>query len=637
MSRSVAECRGVEVGCVSMHAKARLALLAGAAALVVMLVFAGLRGIVLVAVGLAGVAVTAAAVWLFLAHRGPVRWMALVLAVASPVAVVVSYVRAELLWVALCAVALWGLAVAAGRSALADEGRSRMPGRPARPPRHPFLIMNPRSGGGKVGAFGLREKAEALGAEVVLLDPDRHEDVAELARRAVDRGADLVGVAGGDGTQALVAAVAAERGVPFLVISAGTRNHFAMDLGLDRRDPSTCLDALTDGVELRVDLGRVGDRAFVNNASFGTYAEVVQSPAYRDDKIRTTLSLLPDLLAHHTGPRLTVRAGGSAVDAPQAVLVSNNPYGTGDTAGLGRRSRLDTGVLGVLAIKVNNAAQAAGVLRGARATGLTSLTAREVEVDSDAPQVRVGIDGEAIMLPAPVRCRVEPGALRVVVPRHRPGNRAGVPMDWAGVRRLALTMGRAAGRRPSEPPAGPAGAARTAAGAAAARERHWHWHRSPDRAPVDYMGAVYGSMLAASVIVGAGVPGGPYPRVALAVLLLCTGLVFWAAHVYAHVFGISLTNGHLTWREFRTVCRDERSLVEAAVPPAAAVALGPLFGLDLKGTVWLALGVALCGQIGWAVAGAVRTGAPRRLVVVSAVVNLVLGAVIVAAKSALSH
>ncbi|MBW5484632.1 diacylglycerol/lipid kinase family protein, partial [Streptomyces bambusae] len=433
-----------------MQAKARVALLAGAAAFVVMVVFAGLRGIVLLAVGLAGLAVTAAALWLFLAHRGPVRWIALALALVAPLAVIVSYVRAELLWVVLCASALWGLAVGAGRSALADEGRSRMPGYPARAPQHPVLIMNPRSGGGKVAAFRLREKAEALGAEVVMLDPDRHEDVAELARRAVDRGADLVGVAGGDGTQALVADVAAERGVPFLVISAGTRNHFAMDLGLDRRDPSTCLDALTDGVELRVDLGRVGDRPFVNNASFGTYAEVVQSPAYRDDKIRTTLSLLPDLLARHTGPRLTVRADGTTVENPQAVLVSNNPYGTGDTAGLGRRSRLDAGVLGVLGVKVDNAAQAAGIMGGRYSTGLTSLTAREVVVDSDEPLVRVGIDGESITMPAPVHCRVEPGALRVLVPRHRPGNRAAVPLDWAGVRRLALTMGRAAGRKQPE-------------------------------------------------------------------------------------------------------------------------------------------------------------------------------------------
>jgi diacylglycerol kinase family enzyme len=91
-------------------------------------------------------------------------------------------------------------------------------------------------------------------------------------------------VAGGDGTQALVAGIAAEHGLPFLVISAGTRNHFAMDLGLDRDHPELGLDALTDGVELTLDLGVIGDRTFVNNASFGAYAEIVQSPAYRADK-----------------------------------------------------------------------------------------------------------------------------------------------------------------------------------------------------------------------------------------------------------------------------------------------------------------------------------------------------------------
>ena len=162
-----------------------------------------------------------------------------------------------------------------------------------------------------MAAFGLREKAEALGAEVVLLDPAHHQDVAALARQAVADGADLLGVAGGDGTQALVAAVAAEHGVPFLVISAGTRNHFAMDLGLDRDDPAACLDALTDGVELRVDLGFAGEHGpFVNNASFGAYAAVVQSPAYRDDKVGTTLQLLPDLLTRQRGPQLTARAAG---------------------------------------------------------------------------------------------------------------------------------------------------------------------------------------------------------------------------------------------------------------------------------------------------------------------------------------
>ena len=180
-----------------------------------------------------------------------------------------------------------------------------MPAREVPPPKRAFLIMNPRSGGGKVTKFGLKEKAEALGAEVALLDGPGIVDVAALARQAVADGADLLGVAGGDGTQALVAGIAAEHDLPFLVISAGTRNHFAMDLGLDRDDPAACLDALTDGVEQRIDLGIIGDRTFVNNASFGAYAEIVESPAYRDDKAGTTLQMLPELLSGHRGAKLS--------------------------------------------------------------------------------------------------------------------------------------------------------------------------------------------------------------------------------------------------------------------------------------------------------------------------------------------
>src|SRR4030095_2622740 len=172
------------------------------------------------------------------------------------------------------------------------------------PPRRPFLIMNPRSGGGKVTRFGLKDKAEALGATVAVLEGPGTVDVGALARKAVADGADLLGVAGGDGTQALVAAIAAEHELPLLVISARPRNPFALDLGLYREDPSRCLDALGDGVELQVDLGFIGDRPFVNNASFGAYAAVVQSPAYRDDKNRSNLDQLPGLLAGQHGPRL---------------------------------------------------------------------------------------------------------------------------------------------------------------------------------------------------------------------------------------------------------------------------------------------------------------------------------------------
>ena len=186
---------------------------------------------------------------------------------------------------------------------------------------------------------------------------------------------------------------------------------------------------------------------FVNNASFGAYAAVVQSPAYRDDKARTTLQMLPDLLAHHTGPRLAVHAENRTIEQPQAVLVSNNPYRTEDPAGLGLRERLDSGVLGVLGVKVDNAAQAAGMLRGHRAPGLAQLTAREVVVDADTRTIPVGVDGEALTLPTPVRCRTRPRALRVRVPRNRPGvPHSRPPMNWHRVRRLALTtVRRAAG------------------------------------------------------------------------------------------------------------------------------------------------------------------------------------------------
>src|SRR6478609_3582349 len=297
---------------------ARSAFGAAFAAVAVLVGFAGLRSLSMVLVGVVGVVVFVAAAYWFLARRGVLRWAAAVVAVAAPILVLVLYIRAQLLWVALLSLAFLVLAGVAGRAALSVVTRDQsMPTYPARPVKHPFLVMNPRSGGGKVTKFGLKEKAEAMGAEVALLDGPGIVDVAALARDAVARGADLLGVAGGDGTQALVAGIAAEHDLPFLVISAGTRNHFALDLGLDRDDPSTCLDALTDGVEQRIDLGIIGDRTFVNNASFGAYAEVVESPAYRDDKAGTTLQILPDLLSGHRGAKLTAHADATTVTGPQ--------------------------------------------------------------------------------------------------------------------------------------------------------------------------------------------------------------------------------------------------------------------------------------------------------------------------------
>ncbi len=326
------------------------------------------------------------------------------------VVVVSLFAGLGLLGIALAAVALLVAGILAARAAVSAQvpvnAGSHHP-----PPRRPYLIMNLRSGGGKVDRYGLVELARERGARVTVLDGSTAVDVSAWARDAIADGADLLGVAGGDGTQAAVAAVAAEHDVPFLVINAGTRNHFALDLGLDPADPGRCLDALTDGVERRVDLGMVGDRAFVNNASFGAYAQLVLDPSYREDKVGVTLELLPATVARSSSTALIARTDdGWTLAEPQAILVSNNPYNIIGLTQAGRRPQLDGGRLGVLAVRVD----------GPVKVGVVSRTALSVVVDADTPRIPVGIDGEAVWLATPVRCTIRPKALRVRLPAPGP-------------------------------------------------------------------------------------------------------------------------------------------------------------------------------------------------------------------------
>ncbi len=419
---------------------ARLSFVLAGLAIVILVVFAELKSIAMFAVGLVAAIVSVAAAYFVLSRRGIARWLSLGILVLVPIAVIAIFAAGGVLWVAIVSAGVWLLAGVTARQALtAGQPDWRMPEYPAQPPaRHPYLIMNPKSGDGKVEKFDLKRKAEALGAEVFLFGGSGPVDVAAVARQAVANGADLLGVAGGDGTQALVAGIAAEHGLPFVVISAGTRNHFALDLGLDREDPARCLRALADGVELRVDLGVINGQTFVNNASFGAYAEIVETPAYRGDKMGTTLDLLPDLLQGHRGAQLAAQVDGTRIETPQALLVANNPYGTGDLAGLSRRARLDGGILGVVGVTVSNAAQAVDLLRGIRAAGVSVLTTKQIEITANTAQIPVGVDGESILMSTPVTCTVSPGALRVWVPRDRPGIPAPKPpVNWARLRRLA--------------------------------------------------------------------------------------------------------------------------------------------------------------------------------------------------------
>ncbi len=290
------------------------------------------------------------------------------------------------------------------------------------PPQHPVLICNPWSGGGKVERFGLVELAESLGVEVVMLAEGL--DLEQLARDAVARGADCLGMAGGDGSQALVASIAIEHDLPFVLVSAGTRNHFALDLGIDRDDPRLSVHAFRDAIERRIDYARVGDRLFVNNVSLGVYATIVQQEGYRDAKAETTRALLPEMLGRETEPfdLQFTEPDGTEVDGAFLIQVSNNPYVLGATLEASQRRRLDTGTLGVVAITAATGAEAASVValsalgQRRRSRHWHEFTTKEFEVRSRSGTAFVGIDGEALQLPTPLRFTIHPRGLRLLVP-----------------------------------------------------------------------------------------------------------------------------------------------------------------------------------------------------------------------------
>jgi diacylglycerol kinase family enzyme len=411
----------------SLRVAAVSALLAPVAMAVIAVV--ALAGDVAIAVLAFGLVVAAiGATFYALTTRGPPRIISAglgVLAVAGLVVVVATHWEGALVLAALLLLlAVFGLAAryALGRTGPAAADTVAAASTVVGATSHGALIINMWSGGGKAERFDLAGEARRRGIEPIVLE--RGDDLLELAADAIARGAEAVGMAGGDGSQALVATVAARHGVAHVCIPAGTRNHFALDLGLDRDDVVGALDAFTDGIERRIDLARVNDRVFVNNASLGVYARVVQSDAYRDAKLETWTSMLPDLLGPDADPiplEFTAPDGSNCHDAP-LILVSNNPYQLTHLSGAGTRPRIDAGVLGVAAVRVRTASDVSRfaalelVGQAGRFPGLMSWSTQEFEVRSPAP-VDVGLDGEALVLEPPLRFTSMPGALRVRLPR----------------------------------------------------------------------------------------------------------------------------------------------------------------------------------------------------------------------------
>jgi diacylglycerol kinase family enzyme len=379
------------------------------------------------------VVVAGASAWYGVLRRGIARVAGLTVAALALAAAVGLLVADGPLLAELLVLAGLLVSLAAARATLAVQ--VALPGASA--PRQPVLFFNPRSGGGKADRFSLAAEAHARGIEPIELKPG--QDLEALVRGAVDRGADALAMAGGDGSQAVVAALAAEHGLPYACVPAGTRNHFALDLGVDRDDVVGALDAFVDGGERTVDLAEVNGRVFVNNVSLGLYAEAVQRAGYRDAKLRTLLDTVPDVLGpggreerdlRWTGP------GGHEHRSGAAVLVSNNRYRLGRAVGSGTRPRIDDGLLG---ITVAGAPSGRGSHGRLPQRPWREWSAPAFEVDADRP-VPAGIDGEALVLDPPLQFRIRPGVLRVRVARKHPGASPSALAPegmWAGVLELA--------------------------------------------------------------------------------------------------------------------------------------------------------------------------------------------------------
>jgi len=387
---------------------------------------------------LAGLALMFAAAWYGLTRTGVARLLGsgvALLAAAGIVAVLIA--DGDHLVQALVIVASFGLMLLTTRSAF----RVHVPLDQAPDPGRPVLFYNPKSGGGKAERFRLADEARARGVEPIELKLGT--DLEQLVRGAVADGADALAMAGGDGSQAVVAMVAAEHGLPYACIPAGTRNHFARDLGVDRDDVIGALDAFVGGRERRVDLAEVNGRVFVNNVSIGLYAEAVQREGYREAKLRTILDTLPEVLGPE-GEGLDLRwtgPGGHEHSSGAAILVSNNRYRLGHAVGSGTRPRIDDELLGITVASVPT-----GGLR------LIQRPWREwstpsFEVDADAP-IAAGVDGEAVTLDAPLRFKILPAALRVRIAAAHPGASPSAAMPESAWE-TALALGRiVTGRTP---------------------------------------------------------------------------------------------------------------------------------------------------------------------------------------------
>ena len=370
--------------------------------------------------------------WVALTTMKARRKVAAIVSLAAGVALIVSVINAEgyRTLSVVVRVVLLVVAVALAKYTLGTTvgvlKQSETEGLPVPAATRGVLFMNLKSGGGKAERFHLVDECTKRGIQPVVLEPG--QDWLQVVRDVAASGVDVLGMAGGDGSQAMVGTVAVEMGLPMVVVPAGTRNHLALDLGLDRDDVVGALDGYGEAVERTMDLADVNGHVFVNNVSLGLYAAIVRSAAYRDAKVDTTLATLPQVLGPQSAPFDLRYMGADGLEQRGAhiIQISNNPYGT-TFGGRGSRPRMDTHQLGVVALALAKRGDAAAFLAALatghpeRFGGLSSWATPTFEVTSGGP-IEMGLDGETKVMDSPLRFSIRPSPVRVRLPKQAIGH-----------------------------------------------------------------------------------------------------------------------------------------------------------------------------------------------------------------------
>lgn len=278
------------------------------------------------------------------------------------------------------------------------------------------VFVNRRSGGGSADAD---EVAACFPDDRVVecAGPELGAAVGDAVRAG---SVAFVGVAGGDGSIRCAASVLVGTGVPLLAVPAGTRNHFARELGIET--VADAARAAAAGCIRPVDVGDVNGEPFVNNSSIGFYAALVRDRTRHERRLpRAAADAAAAWAQARHGHRFTVAVDGDRYRAWLA-FVGNGCYGDRVTD-LAARRALDEGTLDVRVLRADaplaRTRAVAALLLGrlGRSPLLVPRLAPEVVLDLPGrATVDVALDGEVVRLTPPLRYAVLPGALTVVVP-----------------------------------------------------------------------------------------------------------------------------------------------------------------------------------------------------------------------------